>query len=83
IIIIMIRGRKTTKRRKDKEEEMISRTGCAELHYAVQECMAEHQDWRACQNQVRSFKDCMINFQNARKEQLMKQQPAATDTAPS
>ncbi|KAI3373195.1 hypothetical protein L3Q82_006511 [Scortum barcoo] len=35
----------------DPVEQMISRTGCAEQHYAVQECMAEHQDWRACQNQ--------------------------------
>ncbi|AWO99823.1 putative cytochrome c oxidase assembly factor 4 -like mitochondrial-like [Scophthalmus maximus] len=68
--------------RKDDEddpvEQMISRTGCAELHYTVQECMAEHQDWRVCQNQVQTFKDCMMNFQNARKEQLMKQQRATS-----
>uniref|UniRef100_A0A3Q3BPU6 CHCH domain-containing protein n=1 Tax=Kryptolebias marmoratus TaxID=37003 RepID=A0A3Q3BPU6_KRYMA len=48
----------------DPVDKMISRTGCAELHYAVQECMAEHQDWRACQKQVQDFKDCMIKFQN-------------------
>lgn len=47
----------------DPVERMISRTGCAELHYAVQECMAEHQDWRVCQSQVQTFKDCMMNFQ--------------------
>ncbi|XP_029304822.1 cytochrome c oxidase assembly factor 4 homolog, mitochondrial-like isoform X1 [Cottoperca gobio] len=57
----------------DPVEQMISRTGCAELHYAVQECMAEHQDWRMCKSQVQTFKDCMMNFQIARKEQLMKQ----------
>lgn len=74
--------------RKDDDEDdpvdrMISRTGCAELHYAVQECMAEHQDWRVCQSQVQTFKDCMMNFQNARKEQLRKQQAASTQSAPS
>lgn len=74
--------------RKDEEEDdpvdrMISRTGCAELHYAVQECMAEHQDWRACQSQVQTFKDCMMNFQNARKEQLRRQQQASIQSAPS
>lgn len=67
----------------DPVDRMILRTGCAELHYAVQECMAEHQDWRACQSQVKTFKDCMVNFQNARKEQLMKQHPASTQSAPS
>ncbi|XP_028452036.1 cytochrome c oxidase assembly factor 4 homolog, mitochondrial [Perca flavescens] len=66
----------------DPVERMISRTGCAELHYAVQECMAEHQDWRVCQSQVQTFKDCMMNFQIARKEQLMKQL-TSTESAPS
>uniref|UniRef100_A0ACB8FFJ7 Uncharacterized protein n=1 Tax=Sphaerodactylus townsendi TaxID=933632 RepID=A0ACB8FFJ7_9SAUR len=42
----------------DPLDQMISRTGCAAFHYAVQECMAEHQDWRKCQPQVQSFKDC-------------------------
>ncbi|XP_029956999.1 cytochrome c oxidase assembly factor 4 homolog, mitochondrial [Salarias fasciatus] len=68
--------------RKDDEddpvEQMISRTGCAELHYAVQECMAEHQDWRACRNQVQTFKDCMMSFQKARKQQLLKQLPTSS-----
>uniref|UniRef100_A0A3B4HDI9 Cytochrome c oxidase assembly factor 4 homolog, mitochondrial n=1 Tax=Pundamilia nyererei TaxID=303518 RepID=A0A3B4HDI9_9CICH len=73
--------------RKDDEddpvEQMISRTGCAELHYAIQECMAEHQDWRACQSQVQTFKDCMMNFQKARKEQLRQHQPPSTKSAAS
>uniref|UniRef100_A0A3P9L0V0 Cytochrome c oxidase assembly factor 4 homolog n=1 Tax=Oryzias latipes TaxID=8090 RepID=A0A3P9L0V0_ORYLA len=64
----------------DPVEQMISRTGCTQLHYAVQDCMAEHQDWRVCQTQVQAFKDCMMNFQNRRKEQLKKQQ-TSTDSA--
>ncbi|KAI4814738.1 cytochrome c oxidase assembly factor 4 homolog, mitochondrial [Pseudochaenichthys georgianus] len=75
--------------RKDEDEDdpvdrMISRTGCAEQHYAVQECMGEHQDWRICKSQVQTFKDCMMNFQIARKEQLMKQrQKTFPESAPS
>ncbi|XP_034461519.1 cytochrome c oxidase assembly factor 4 homolog, mitochondrial [Hippoglossus hippoglossus] len=65
----------------DPVDRMISQTGCAELHYAVQECMAEHQDWRVCQSQVQTFKDCMMDFQKARKEQLMKQRPMSTESA--
>lgn len=70
------RSRKDDDDEDDPVDQMISRTGCAELHYAVQECMAEHQDWRVCQKQVQTFKDCMMNFQKVRKEQLRKQQPA-------
>ncbi|KAL4608536.1 hypothetical protein GN956_G24721 [Arapaima gigas] len=57
----------------DPVDRMVSRTGCAEQHYAVQDCMAEHQDWRRCQERVQSFKDCMVAFQKARKEQMLKQ----------
>ncbi|XP_030010314.1 cytochrome c oxidase assembly factor 4 homolog, mitochondrial [Sphaeramia orbicularis] len=67
----------------DPVERMISRTGCAELHYAVQECMAEKQDWRACQKQVQTFKDCMMSFQKARREQLMKEHLKPTESAHS
>lgn len=24
-----------------------------------QECIAEHQDWRKCQDQVKKFRECM------------------------
>ncbi|XP_062309497.1 cytochrome c oxidase assembly factor 4 homolog, mitochondrial [Osmerus eperlanus] len=65
----------------DPVDQMISRTGCADLHYAVQECMAEHQDWRKCQIQVQTFKECMMAFQNSRKEQLMKQRQAASGSS--
>uniref|UniRef100_A0A8C1FB48 Cytochrome c oxidase assembly factor 4 homolog n=1 Tax=Cyprinus carpio carpio TaxID=630221 RepID=A0A8C1FB48_CYPCA len=60
---------------------MISRTGCAELHYALQDCMAEHQDWRKCQTQVQKFKGCMNTYQNTHKEQLLKQRTSATQSA--
>ncbi|KAK2870972.1 hypothetical protein Q8A67_023499 [Cirrhinus molitorella] len=41
----------------DPVDGMISRTGCAQLHYALQDCMAEQQDWRKCQTEVQKFKD--------------------------
>ncbi|XP_041422940.1 cytochrome c oxidase assembly factor 4 homolog, mitochondrial [Xenopus laevis] len=56
----------------DPLEHMIGRTGCAWAHYAVQECMAEQQDWRKCQTHVQSFKDCMQAYQQQRAAQLHK-----------
>lgn len=49
----------------DPVEEMLKKTGCIDLHYAVQECMAEHRDWRKCQDVVRKFQYCME--QNAKQ----------------
>ncbi|XP_061752751.1 cytochrome c oxidase assembly factor 4 homolog, mitochondrial [Nerophis ophidion] len=68
----------------DPVDRMISRTGCAELHYAVQECMAERQDWRACQDHVGAFKACMLDYQQARAEELRqrRRRPASTETTP-
>ncbi|KAK7104817.1 hypothetical protein V1264_019475 [Littorina saxatilis] len=43
----------------DPVENMIKKTGCIQLHYAVQDCMGEHQDWRKCQPQVTEFRKCM------------------------
>ncbi|PBC33386.1 Peptidyl-tRNA hydrolase [Apis cerana cerana] len=40
----------------DPVEEMLKKTGCMEFHYEVQECIAETQDWRKCQEQVKRFK---------------------------
>ncbi|XP_015197881.1 cytochrome c oxidase assembly factor 4 homolog, mitochondrial isoform X2 [Lepisosteus oculatus] len=59
----------------DPVDRMISKTGCAELHYAVQECMAEHQDWRKCQRQVQNFKECMLAFQKSKKEESLQKAP--------
>ncbi|XP_077275815.1 uncharacterized protein LOC143904774 [Temnothorax americanus] len=47
------------KETEDPVEQMLKKTGCIELHYQVQECIAEHQDWRKCQNEVKKFKECM------------------------
>ncbi|XP_066998454.1 cytochrome c oxidase assembly factor 4 homolog, mitochondrial [Anabrus simplex] len=40
----------------DPVEKILKNTGCIELHYKVQECIAETQDWRKCQNQVKEFR---------------------------
>jgi cytochrome c oxidase assembly factor 4 len=40
-------------------EAMINKTGCLQLHYAVQECMGEKKDWRQCQKEVTEFRKCM------------------------
>ena len=58
----------------DEEEEedpvdtMLNKTGCSDQHYAVQECMFNHRDWRKCQNEVKLFRECMAkNSQNKTK----------------
>jgi hypothetical protein len=34
-------------------EQLLAKSGCAEEHYRVQECMVEHRDWRRCQHVVK------------------------------
>ncbi|KAK7869460.1 hypothetical protein R5R35_008177 [Gryllus longicercus] len=46
----------------DPVEKMLKKTGCMELHYKVQECIAETQDWRKCQNVVKEFRHCMEEY---------------------
>ena len=64
--------RQHTTREEEEEEEddpvirAIQKTGCLELHYALQECMAERQDWRKCQDSMLNFKNCMNDY--ARKQ---------------
>lgn len=54
----------------DPVEVMLKRTGCIELHYKVQECIAETQDWRKCQDQVQEFKACMKIYTDQQREKL-------------
>ncbi|XP_022915747.1 cytochrome c oxidase assembly factor 4 homolog, mitochondrial [Onthophagus taurus] len=53
----------------DPVEEMLKKTGCINLHYKVQECIAETQDWRKCQVQVAEFKKCMVNYTQKQQSQ--------------
>ena len=52
-------------RREDKEEEedfynvAIHQSGCADQHYALQDCYSERGDWRQCVLEMRQFKECM------------------------
>ncbi|CAL7946518.1 unnamed protein product [Xylocopa violacea] len=55
----------------DPVEEMLKKTGCMELHYQVQECIAETQDWRKCQDQVKKFKVCMDEYQRNREKSYL------------
>ncbi|XP_056417114.1 cytochrome c oxidase assembly factor 4 homolog, mitochondrial [Hyla sarda] len=75
------RGRKQEddEEEEDPVDQMISRTGCTALHYAVQECMAEHGDWRRCQEQVQNFRNCMQDHQKRRMEELRKKMSNMAD----
>lgn len=55
----------------DPVEQMLKRTGCIELHYKVQECVAESgSDWRKCQNEVKQFRDCMQSYTDRERKRL-------------
>jgi len=56
----------------DEEEDpldtMLNRTGCKELHFSLQDCMAEHRDWRQCQHLVKQFRDCMSEYEKRKNK---------------
>ncbi|XP_054718109.1 cytochrome c oxidase assembly factor 4 homolog, mitochondrial-like [Uloborus diversus] len=52
----------------DVVDKLLNETGCSELHYKVQECIAETKDWRKCQKEVTEFRNC-INRHEQRKVQ--------------
>ncbi|XP_014287194.1 cytochrome c oxidase assembly factor 4 homolog, mitochondrial [Halyomorpha halys] len=43
----------------DLVDNMIKKTGCGELLYQVQLCVAETRDWRQCQSKVKDFQACI------------------------
>lgn len=43
----------------DPLDRILKKSGCADLHYKVQFCMAEKQDWRQCQLEVKEFRECV------------------------
>ncbi|CAG0885677.1 unnamed protein product [Cyprideis torosa] len=47
----------------DPVEKMLTKAGCLNQHYAIQECMAEYKDWRKCQKEVAAFRDCINSSQ--------------------
>ncbi|KAG5683141.1 hypothetical protein PVAND_012440 [Polypedilum vanderplanki] len=49
---------------------MLQKTGCLDKHYKVQECIAETQDWRQCQNIVKEFKDCMQEYTEKQRQKI-------------
>ncbi len=57
----------------DEEEEdspaerMLRKAGCLDLHYAVQDCMAENKDWRKCKEHVDAFRKCVDDDRRRRE----------------
>ncbi|KAL5008549.1 hypothetical protein ScPMuIL_014130 [Solemya velum] len=54
----------------DPVEKMLNKSGCGELHYAVQECMADNKDWRKCQKQVMEFRKCVEESMTGIKKKI-------------
>jgi len=47
----------------DLVDKLVNKSGCANEHYLVQECMVEHQDWRKCQAVLKDFQACLTKNQ--------------------
>lgn len=39
--------------------EKLSKIGCLEQHYKVQDCYFESKDWRKCTTEVKEFQACL------------------------
>ena len=49
--------------------EKLSKVGCLEAHYKVQDCYFDSKDWRKCVTEVKEFQACLVN---AKKNKLHK-----------
>lgn len=43
----------------DPVVEKLTKIGCLEKHYQVQDCYFEHKDWRKCIKEVKEFQECV------------------------
>lgn len=48
-----------TEAEKETIVEKLTRIGCIEEHYKVQDCYYENRDWRKCKNEVEVFRNCL------------------------
>ncbi len=39
--------------------EKLTKVGCLEHHYKVQDCYFDTKDWRKCVKEVKEFQDCL------------------------
>ena len=39
--------------------EKLTKVGCLESHYKVQDSFFEKKDWRQCQGEIKEFKKCL------------------------
>jgi len=50
----------------DLVDKLIRDSGCEKEHYLVQECMVDHQDWRKCQDALKTFQACLNSKKQSR-----------------
>ena len=43
----------------DPVVKKLSKIGCLQAHYAVQDCYFETKDWRKCTKEVKEFQECV------------------------
>ena len=52
----------------DMFDKMVTKSGCAEEHFALQDCHFEHKDWRKCTEEMQKFKVCMKKQEQRKKQ---------------
>ncbi|KAJ7356087.1 Cytochrome oxidase assembly factor 4 [Desmophyllum pertusum] len=66
-------GKEKVELAEEEEEEedpfdtRIKKSGCADLHYALMDCMDKQKDWRKCQEHVKGFKACIDQQKQLKK----------------
>lgn len=51
---------------KDPIVEKLSKIGCLEQHYKVQDCYFDTKDWRKCTQEVKEFQLCIKQAQQSK-----------------
>ena len=54
-----------TEEEEDLYETLIEKSGCAQYHYALQDCYFEYNDWRKC---TKEMQDKCVNEQKKQKK---------------
>jgi len=49
--------------------EKLTKVGCLELHYKVQDCYFETKDWRQCTKEVKQFQACLKESKEKKQNQ--------------
>ncbi len=59
----------TIEEEEDPVVVQLTKLGCLEAHYKVQDCYFESKDWRKCTTEVKQFQECMKAAKEKQQQQ--------------